>query len=231
MDETEFDRFAEEYRAIHAQNIRLSGESPEFFTEYKIVDVVREMSAAPTLMNPRILDFGAGVGSSVPFFQRWLAPSMLVCLDVSRKSLAIGQERFRGLADFIAFDGRTIPFEDNSFDLIFTACVFHHIPHEHHERILEEMHRTLAPAGLLVIFEHNPFNPLTVQAVKTCPFDENARLIVPGKLRRAIASAGFQQPRIRYRIFFPGLLRALRPLERAMRWLPVGAQYYIRAEK
>ncbi len=231
MYETEFDRFAEEYRTIHAQNIRLSGESPEFFTAYKITDVAREMSAACTVPNPRILDFGAGVGNSVPFFQRWLTPSVLVCLDVSRKSLAIGQERFRELADFIAFDGRTLPFADNSFDLIFTACVFHHIPHEHHGRILEELHRTLAPTGLLVIFEHNPFNPLTVQAVKTCPFDENARLIAPGKLRRAIATAGFQRPRIRYRIFFPGWLRALRPLERAMTWLPVGAQYYVRAEK
>ena len=109
MYETEFDRFAEEYRTIHAQNIRLSGESPEFFTAYKITDVAREMSAACTVPNPRILDFGAGVGNSVPFFQRWLTPSVLVCLDVSRKSLAIGQERFRELADFIAFDGQPYP--------------------------------------------------------------------------------------------------------------------------
>ena len=29
MDEVEFDKFADEYRALHAENIKLSGENPE----------------------------------------------------------------------------------------------------------------------------------------------------------------------------------------------------------
>ncbi len=36
MDESEVDAFADEYRAMHAANIKLSGEAPEFFAEYKI---------------------------------------------------------------------------------------------------------------------------------------------------------------------------------------------------
>jgi hypothetical protein len=36
---------------------------------------------------------------------------------------------------------------------------------------------------------------------------------------------------VRYRVFFPRFLRALRNLERWMTWLPLGAQYYVLAVK
>ena len=42
MDEAEFDKFAAEYRTMHAANIKLSGEDPEYFAEYKIVDIANE---------------------------------------------------------------------------------------------------------------------------------------------------------------------------------------------
>ena len=63
MDEAEFDKFAAEYRALHAANIRVSGEDPEYFAEYKIVDLRHELALQrPGVMAPAILDFGAGVG-------------------------------------------------------------------------------------------------------------------------------------------------------------------------
>ena len=46
MDEAEFDKFADEYRALHAANIRLSGEDPEYFAEYKIIDIAAELARA-----------------------------------------------------------------------------------------------------------------------------------------------------------------------------------------
>ena len=39
MDEAEFDRFADEYYANLSSSIAVSGESPEFFAEYKVADV------------------------------------------------------------------------------------------------------------------------------------------------------------------------------------------------
>jgi len=38
MQEREFDRFADEYLALHAKNIQVSGETPEFFAAYKVAD-------------------------------------------------------------------------------------------------------------------------------------------------------------------------------------------------
>ena len=48
MGEAEFDRYAEEYNALHAASIAASGEEPEFFAAYKIRDIARE-TAGPCL--------------------------------------------------------------------------------------------------------------------------------------------------------------------------------------
>ena len=229
MDEAEFDKFAEEYRSLHAANIRASGETPEYFAEYKIRDVARLVTGTCDVL--RALDFGAGIGTSVPYFQKYFPSAELTCVDVSDKSLAIGAARFPGAARFQRFDGQHLPFPDNTFDVAYAACVFHHIDQREHLALLREMHRVLAPGGWLVVFEHNPLNPLTVRAVNTCAFDENARLIHATTLRARVLASGFRGARLRYRIFFPHALRHLRPLENHMTWLPLGAQYYVAAQK
>lgn len=230
MDEAEFDRFADEYRALHAANIRLSGELPDFFAEYKVADVAEALGDRLG-DHPAILDFGAGVGTSVPYFRKYFPRCRLTCLDVSHRSLDVGRARFEGQAEFVHFSGVRVPFADSSFDLVFFACVLHHIPHGEHPALLAEARRVLRPRGMLVVFEHNPYNPLTVRAVNTCPFDANAVLLKAGSLRRSAVRAGFAPGVLRYRIFFPGALRSLRPLERGLRWLPLGAQYSYHASR
>ena len=233
MDEAEFDRFADEYRSVHAVNIAISGESPDYFAEYKIKDLAIEYFAIRGGNNdaPALLDFGAGIGTSVPFFRKYLPRAQLTCLDVSTKSLEVGQSRFPGEARFVHFDGTRIPFPDASFDIAFAACVFHHIDHAEHVALLKEFRRILVPNGIAFVFEHNPYNPLTVHVVNTCPFDKNARLIAAAAMRKCINVAGFSKAQIRYRLFFPRVLRALRPLEKWMTWFPLGAQYYVLALK
>lgn len=234
MQEAEFDKFAAEYRSLHAANIAVTGEKPEYFVEYKIVDLAREYAlgagaAAPA--EPRVLDFGAGIGYSVPFLARHLPAARVTCLDVSQKSLEIGAANHGARAEFRHFDGVRIPFADAHFDLALASCVFHHIPHAEHAACLRELARVLKPGALLCVFEHNPFNPLTRHAVNTCVFDEHAQLITARTLRRRVRDAGFARADVRYRIFFPHALRGLRRLERRMTWLPLGAQYYVAARK
>ncbi|HET8697912.1 MAG TPA: class I SAM-dependent methyltransferase [Gammaproteobacteria bacterium] len=233
MDEAEFDKFAAEYRAMHAANIKLSGEDPEYFAEYKVIDLAAELarSARASAARPEILDFGAGIGYSVPFFRKHLPQARVTCLDVSRKSLDIGAATHGQFAEFKHFDGATIPCDANAFDVALASCVFHHIPHAEHLALLGEIRRVLKPGGLLLVFEHNPLNPLTRHAVNTCEFDEHAELILAPRMRRRAQAAGFAAADVRYRIFFPHFLRGLRPMEPALAWLPLGAQYYVRARK
>jgi SAM-dependent methyltransferase len=228
MKQSEFDKFAHEYAELHRANVAASGEDPEFFAEYKIRDL-RDLCAAPGSSGPprRILDFGAGIGASVAPIRQFFPRAQLTCVDVSVASLRIAAQRFPGEADFVAFDGGRLPFADGSFDCVFSACVFHHIEPALHVGLLAELRRVLRPGGLIMIFEHNPLNPLTVQAVRTCPFDKNAILMRAATLKARLVQAGFAGAAARYRLFFPRALSVLRPFEQWLKWLPLGAQYYV----
>ena len=226
MQRAEFDKFADEYRALHARSIGASGETPEFFAAYKVADVAA-IAAQAGLPVRRILDLGAGIGNSTPHFRRHFPQAMLACADVSERCLAIGAARSPGQAEPVCFDGHTLPFADASFDVAFAACVLHHVDHAEHARLVGEMARVTRPGGIVAVFEHNPLNPLTVRAVRSCPFDEHARLLRAGALLRTFRACGLPRPRVRYRLFFPRALRALRPLERWLTACPLGAQYLI----
>lgn len=230
MLEAEFDRFALEYEAQHAASIRLSGETTDYFAKYKISDVasaLRRAGATPR----RILDFGAGVGNSLGHMRAAFPDAEIVLLDPSAQSLKIADKRFPGQANCMPFDGMTIPYPSGTFDLVFTACVFHHIPETMHPGLLGEINRVLAPGGSFFLFEHNPLNPLTRHAVRNCPFDENAVLIGARAMRARIAAAGLPRADVVYRIFFPRALSRLRVLERYLTRVPLGAQYFVHAIK
>jgi SAM-dependent methyltransferase len=224
MDVAEFDRFADEYHSMHAANIAITGEQPEFFSEYKVRLLCGDTRTLAGGAG-RIIDFGAGTGNSVPFFRKYYPNATLTCADVSARSLDIALQRFPARMRTLLLDGPAIGAPDAAFDVAFSACVFHHIPHEEHRHWLEELRRVVRPGGMVAIFEHNPLNPLTVRAVSTCPFDANARLIGARALKRSLLLAGWRKPAVRYHMFFPHRLAALRALEPFLTWLPLGAQY------
>jgi ubiquinone/menaquinone biosynthesis C-methylase UbiE len=226
VEESEFDRFAKAYRSTLAENISASGEAPEFFAEYKIADVARHARSAG-IVSGNILDFGCGVGNSIPYFRKYFPASNMVGADVSRGSLELAEQQFGSDASFVALKDSRIDLPSGTFDILFSACVFHHIPHEEHEHWLSELRRIARPNALLVIFEHNPWNPLTRHAVNTCEFDVNARLITPFALRATMQRAGWTHTRHEYRIFFPKILAPLRGIEKYFKWLPLGAQHAV----
>lgn len=228
MDLAEFDRFADEYRILHGANVAITGEAPEYFAEYK-VQAFRDIADRSGVAARHILDFGSGIGNSVGPFGRNFAGADLTCVDVSRVSLDLSERRNPGLAAHRLIEGDRLPVADRTVDLAFSACVFHHIPHDRHHVWLRELHRVTRPGGLLSVFEHNPLNPLTLRAVNTCVFDANAHLMRARQLVRSFQAAGWAQPRVRFHLFFPRALAGLRPVERWLAWLPLGAQYSVTA--
>lgn len=230
MDKAEFDRFADAYYDQHRENVAVTGEGPEYFAEYKIRQL-RAIVDREQIGVSRICDFGAGIGNSIPYFRKYFPDAALTSSDVSERSLTLGRQRYPGNGNSVLIEDGRIPCENDTFDVAFSACVFHHIPHEEHVKWLQELRRITRPGGLVAIFEHNPLNPLTVHAVNTCPFDENARLILARSLAKRLSVAGWASPRIQYNLFFPRGLASLRPLEASLGWLPLGAQYVAFARK
>lgn len=230
MDKAEFDRFADAYYDQHRENVAVTGDGPEYFAEYKIRQL-RQIIEREQVGVSRICDFGSGIGNSIPFFRKYFPDAALTSSDVSERSLTLGKQRYPGNGNCLLIQGSRIPSVSGMFDVTFSACVFHHIPHDEHEMWLKELHRITRAGGLIAIFEHNPLNPLTVHAVNTCPFDENAKLIFARSLAKRLSAAGWTSPRIQYNLFFPRGLARLRSLEAKLGWLPLGAQYVAFARK
>lgn len=230
MTQQEFDVHAKSYSEVLDKSIGFSGEDSAYFSEYKIKDLHRELSELG--VDPgtalRLLDFGCGVGASVPHARRYFPNAELFGVDVSEESLDLARSRHGSLAKFLLMAGAELPAEASSIDAAYAMCVFHHIDEAVHVELLSKVRSRLKANGLLMVYEHNPFNPLTVRVVNNCPFDANAKLIRASLMAKRCRDAGFRDVKVQYRVFFPGFLRALRFAEGLLAWSPLGGQYYVR---
>jgi SAM-dependent methyltransferase len=210
-----FDRYADSYDVAHRQNIAVTGEDPAYFARYKREVLLRILG--PGFAQP-VLDFGCGIGNLTGLLAD-VFPTVHG-YDPSAKSIAIATRRTQR-ATFHA-DLARVP--HRHFGAVVLANVLHHVPPGERAALLRDIADLLAPRGRLVVFEHNPFNPLTRYAVATCPFDEEAELLWPWETTRLLTAAGFRDVRLNFIVFFPRALARLRPVEPSLRWLPIGAQ-------
>lgn len=225
-----FDEFAEDYRDTHNKAIAMSGTDSDFFSEYKILELLKFEEAAKPL---RILDFGCGDGNSSVYLRKHFPNATIFGIDVSEESIRQAQKKQVIDTTFAVFDGLKIPFNIEEFDLIFTSMVFHHIEHHLHEGILLEIKRILKKGGRFYNFEHNPNNPLTRKVVNECEFDKEAVLLKPSYHKTIIIKSGLTLNQLNYTLFFPRhqLFHPFLFLEKILTWMPIGAQYYVRVIK
>ena len=108
MKVAEFDKFAEEYLATHKSNLAVTGERPDSFARYKIVEVARRLRAMGVTPQ-RVLDFGCGIGNSAPHLREAFPDAQITAVDVSEKSLSVARARFPGAAEFVAYDPKGAP--------------------------------------------------------------------------------------------------------------------------
>jgi len=230
-----FDKFADTYNQGHAQAIKTSGFSVDYFHEYKIKEVFNYLKNTDIVTKKiNILNFGCGIGNSEKYIKKYFPNSIIYSIDISGESIRVAKESNKSLSNmnFYQFDGVNIPLDIN-FDVIFAAGVFHHIPRDKHPEVLNNIHKKLCLGGFLFIFELNPLNPATMYvAIKNdYKFDVNAKLLNPVYLMRLTKLVGFQDRKIRFTIFFPAFLSLFLRFEKYLYWLPFGAHYYFIGRK
>lgn len=225
-----FDRYAREYSAMHRESIRASGEEPDYFAAYKIEYVSRRIGRALAGTAPTIVDFGCGIGNSIPHIAQCFPAARIHGVDVSGESLELARAA-NPAATFEMLGEDTMPVADASADVVLAACVYHHIAPAERATWTREIHRILRPGGHCFIFEHNPLNPMTLKVVRDCPFDEDAILLRARETRALLADAGFNAVNVDYTVFFPRPLSFLRPAEPMLAKLPLGAQYVAHGRK
>lgn len=230
MTKQEFDAHAQSYKEVLDQSIGFSGEDSAYFADYKISDLCEELTRAGIDAGSalKLMDFGCGVGTSMPHARRHFARAELLGVDVSQDSLEQARSFYGELASFLPLEGNKWPVQASCLDAAYAMCVFHHVEGESHVQILSDIRDRLKPGGMMMVYEHNPYNPLTVRVVNNCPFDENAQLIRASVMAQRCRDAGYKDVKVRFRVFFPGFLKAFRFAEGLLSWLPLGGQYYVR---
>ncbi len=190
----------------------------------------------------RFLDLGVGTGT---IFEEVLAKGNVhgIGMDYTKSMVQIARSKLGNKdAKFLQGNGVTLPFGDNSFNLVFSVDVFHHIAFEglnYVDQALAEVHRILSPGGTLLIYEANPLNIYWYYYMHKIG-EDNARLMRNGFLRSKVARAGFALSEGRYMGFVPeflspGMLRAFRGIERVVEAAPLlnklCSNYYVAAVK
>ena len=128
-------------------------------------------------------------------------------------------------AEFSWYDGEQLPFADETFDVAVAICVLHHVPTSKRFKVVAEMVRVTRPGGLVAVFEHNPYNPLTRHAVNTCELDADATLLPCRETLGLLEAAADADPDARHFLFSPlgGAIGC--SLDRHLRRVPLGGQY------
>lgn len=225
----EFDRYADQYTDLHRASIQASGEEPSYFSRYKAQYMAAALGAQNVARPMELLDFGCGIGNSIPHLREAFPHAHLHGVDPSGESIQFAERTHSDKALFQTNTDDQLPYDAQRFDLVQVACVFHHIPPAQRQHWMREIHRVLKPGGEIFLFEHNILNPLTVKAVRDCPFDEDAILLPRSESLGLARTAGFGKIRARYIVFFPAALAVIRPLEPWLGFIPFGAQYVVRA--
>ena len=214
----DFDKFAHDYKSILDKTLKFGGEKEEYFSTYKADCINRCVGKN---FSGKILDYGCGVGLLSKTLLKHFPHASVDGYDVSTASIEHVPNYLKKQGCFTS-DMNTL---GQNYDLIVVANVLHHIKASDRESVVTEFNKFLKNNGKIIIFEHNPFNPLTCKIVKDSPLDKGVVLLPFSETIIYLKKAGFKNIRLNYIVFFPRFLSALRWAEPFLFWFPLGAQY------
>jgi ubiquinone/menaquinone biosynthesis C-methylase UbiE len=219
----EFDQYRDSYDDAVNQAIAFSGQKVESFTRAKAHDLLRTIASHfDSSRRLSLLDVGCGIGNYHPF----LTPVVdaVSGVDLSRACITKAQERNPAVS-YSVYDGDRLPYPDGQFDVTFCICVLHHVPPDRWQQFVNEMRRVTRAGGLIVVYEHNPKNPLTRKVVRDCDFDRDAVLLTMAQTRGLLAGAGCAGVETSSILTLPPMAAFIEKLDTLFARLPFGSQY------
>lgn len=216
----DFDRYKDGYRDHVRKSLAIApAADSDLILQVKADHLVSLLGDA---REARVLDVGCGIGLMDRF---WTGRVRALCgIDVSQASLAAAAKNNPGV-EYRHYDGKVFPYEDAAFDATVAVCVMHHVRPAQWRDFISEMKRVTRAGGLVAVFEHNPYNPLTRAVVSRCEFDRDAVLLRPGAVEQMGCDAGLELVDSRSLLYFPWRGSVFRRIEALLGWLPLGGQY------
>lgn len=93
-----------------------------------------------------LLDLGCGDGRALDLVRGLSADARYTGVDIETSPEV--DERNRTDGTFLTYDGVNLPFDDSSFDVVYSQQVFEHVRHP--DRVTQEVARVLRPGGAFV---------------------------------------------------------------------------------
>lgn len=224
----DFDQYAESYTDRVDEAMAGCGLHHDFFLKAKAEKLLEVLGRIGDPRQMTILDVGSGVG----LMETQLIGHVrrLFGVDVASDAVRASAQQVQGAA-FLTYDGLRLPFSDHAFDAVFAICVLHHVAPGDWQTVVAEMTRVVRPGGAVIVFEHNPWNPVTRLVVSRCEFDRDATLLPAPAVKRLLRGATGAPSKGQFLFFFPWQGRIWRTLEKGLGWLPLGAQYVAHARR
>lgn len=124
----------------------------------------------------RILDLGCGTGALMELVLAEDPTRIITGLDLSLQMLQVAKKRLGEKAELILGDSECLPFEDNSFDVVYCNDSFHHYPAP--DKVLGEICRVLKYGGTFLIGDcYQPFiSRLIMNRIITLSKDGDVRI-------------------------------------------------------
>lgn len=229
MSETPlFDAYAESYDQALDHALVVTGMAKDHFCKERLAWLAQCLAARGEQPR-RGLDYGCGNGSSTPLLASMLNLGEALGVDVAPKIVATAREQYG--ASNVQFGTVAETTSAGEFDVAYCNGVFHHIDPPARPAALDYVYRRLRPGGIFSLWENNPWSPAARYVMSRCAFDEDAHMLAAAETRRLLRNAGFEIISTDFLFIFPAFLKSLRPLERSVRKLPLGAQYQVLARK
>jgi len=121
-----------------------------------------EMADLEEKTDPTILDICCGTGAVIVAFAKRYTGSLAVGYDFSRGMLRKVRKK-QGSQHIILIEGdaATLPFADESFDVVTCSHALYELKRSTRQAALREMRRLIRPNGLVLLMEHEvPKHPL-----------------------------------------------------------------------
>ena len=219
MNSYNFNNKSEEYCDILSSALAGYGDV-DYFAKNK-VRIMRRMFSY--LDEPKtILDFGCGIGNNLSHLRNYFPNAKLFAFDVASESLDIA---VRSNVAITPITEDSIDNYKETFEAVFISNVFHHVEPKNRDHVVQRIRRLLTDNGSVIVFEHNPFNPITCRIVKDCEFDRHALLLTKKELVSIFNRNHLSVVRSCYTLFVPPKLKKLDFINSFLYWLPLGAQY------
>jgi len=97
-----------------------------------------------------VLDLGCGTGTLILMLRRRYTGVVVIGLDPDAKVLQRASNKFKRAGMSVQLDlgfSDQLPYEEKSFDRVFSSFMFHHLDEQERERTAREVSRVLKPTG------------------------------------------------------------------------------------